>query len=102
MGRRPDPEAKTQLRTALGDYVLEKGLSDLSLRPLARSLGTSPRMLLYHFGSKEGLITAALEDARRREREQVEALVATEGDIEPGDLVRRFLPWLTSPGHAPF
>jgi AcrR family transcriptional regulator len=102
MGRHPDPDAKRELRSAVGDYVLEHGLSELSLRPLARSLGTSPRMLLYHFGSKEELIMAALEEARQRHREAVETFLAKEPDIDPGDLLRRFVPWLTSPGHAPF
>ena len=37
-------------------YVLEHGFSGLSLRPLARALGTSDRMLVYHFGSKEALV----------------------------------------------
>jgi AcrR family transcriptional regulator len=102
MGRHPDPDAKRELRAAVGDYVLEHGLSELSLRPMARSLGTSPRMLLYHFESKEELIMAALEEARQRHREAVETFLAREPDIEPGDLLRRFVPWLTSPDHAPF
>ena len=32
------------------------GLSDTSLRQLAAALGTSHRMLIHHFGSKEGLL----------------------------------------------
>jgi AcrR family transcriptional regulator len=102
MGRRPDPEAKTQLQAALGDYVLENGLADLSLRPLASALGTSPRMLLYHFESKERLTTTALEEVRRRQREKVETFLASDPEIEPGDLLRRFIPWFTSRSHAPF
>ncbi len=102
MGRRADPDAKARLQSRLGGYVLENGLADLSLRPLARSLGTSPRMLLYHFGSKEQLITDALDEVRRRQREQVEAFLASEPDVEPGDVLRRFIPWFTSPAHAPF
>ena len=38
------------------DYVLEHGIAGLSLRPLAAALGTSDRMLLYHFGSKDALV----------------------------------------------
>jgi AcrR family transcriptional regulator len=37
------------------------------LRPLAKALGTSPRMLLYDFGSKEQLIDEVLAQVRRRE-----------------------------------
>ncbi|MCB1013930.1 MAG: TetR/AcrR family transcriptional regulator, partial [Acidimicrobiales bacterium] len=39
------------------------GLADLSLRPVARSLGTSDRMLLYYFGTKDGLVAAIVDRA---------------------------------------
>lgn len=41
-------------------HVLENGLTGASLRPLAKAAGTSDRMLIYHFGSKEGLVAALL------------------------------------------
>lgn len=67
-------------------HVLTDGLIGLSLRPLAAKLGTSDRMLLYHFGSKEALITAVVALANRR-------LSATVGPPDPpprsvADLVR--------------
>ena len=51
-----------QVRTLdkAADYVLEHGLEGLSLRPLAAALGTSPRMLLYDFESKERLVDEVL------------------------------------------
>jgi AcrR family transcriptional regulator len=45
-------------------YALEHGLADLSLRPLAAAIGSSPRVLLYLFASKEGLVRALLARAR--------------------------------------
>ena len=45
------------------DYVLRRGVADLSLRPLAAALGTSDRMLVYHFGSKRALVERVLERA---------------------------------------
>lgn len=47
-------------------YVLEHGLIGLSLRPLAAALGTSDRMLIYHFGSKEQLVRDVLAVAQQR------------------------------------
>lgn len=41
-------------------YVLQHGLGGLSLRPLAAALGTSDRMLVYHFGSKDQLVDEVL------------------------------------------
>ena len=86
---------------AVTDYVLEHGLADLSLRPLASALGTSTRMLLYDFSSKEDLVMAALAEVRRRES----ALLAQHLDssnISTADLVRIVWDWLASPERAPF
>ncbi|MGH9227390.1 MAG: TetR family transcriptional regulator [Acidimicrobiales bacterium] len=44
-------------------YTLRRGVADLSLRPLAAALGTSDRMLVYHFGSKRALIDQVLDRA---------------------------------------
>ncbi|MGY1709004.1 TetR/AcrR family transcriptional regulator [Geodermatophilus sp. SYSU D00758] len=42
-------------------HVLQHGVATLSLRPLARALGTSDRMLLYYFGTREQLLVAVLD-----------------------------------------
>ena len=46
---------------AMAAHVLDHGLIGASLRPLAKAAGTSDRMLIYHFGSKDGLMAALLE-----------------------------------------
>lgn len=48
-------------------YVLEHGVGDLSLRPLASAIGSSPRVLLYLFGNKDELVQALLTRARQDE-----------------------------------
>jgi len=50
-------------------YLTRNGIAELSLRPLAKAVGSSPRVLLYYFGSKEELVVMAL--ARMRERQRV-------------------------------
>jgi AcrR family transcriptional regulator len=50
------------------DYVAHNGITDLSLRRLAGALGTSHRMLIHHFGSKEGLWVAIVHEVERRQR----------------------------------
>lgn len=68
MTRSADPERRAQLLDAIVDYVFENGLSDLSLRPLAEAVGTSPRLLLYYFGgSKADLIKAIIAGVRERQ-----------------------------------
>ena len=75
MTQAASPERRDKLLEKVVDYVLRHGLADLSLRPLAAALGTSPRMLLYFFGSKEQLLTEALTRGRARlQREFVRAL----------------------------
>src|SRR5207248_5442968 len=51
------------------DYVAHNGLQDRSLRDIASAIGTSHRMLIYHFGSKAGLMRAIVEDVERQQRE---------------------------------
>jgi AcrR family transcriptional regulator len=67
-------------------YALEHGLADLSLRPLAAAIGSSPRVLLYLFGSKAGLVRELLARARADELGYLarEAAPAT-GSDDPGD-----------------
>lgn len=72
MSRPRDAKIRSRLREAAIDYVLENGVSDVSLRPLAKALGTSARMLVYHFGSREGLMREVLAGIRTRE----DALIA--------------------------
>jgi AcrR family transcriptional regulator len=51
---------KSDLLEALCRFVLVRGLTQASLRPMAQAVGTSDRMLIYHFGSKDGLVAAVL------------------------------------------
>lgn len=56
------------------DYVLEEGLIGLSLRPLAAAIGTSDRMLNYHFGSKDELVASVLGVSSERSAAQIRRL----------------------------
>jgi AcrR family transcriptional regulator len=67
MTRPVDVESRSALLERVAAYVLKHGLAELSLRPLALAVGSSPRMLLYHFGSKEGMVTAVLRAIRERQ-----------------------------------
>jgi|KBSMisStaDraftv2_1062788.scaffolds.fasta_scaffold494737_2 AcrR family transcriptional regulator len=61
-------QARDRLLAAAVVQARRGGISDLSLRELAAAIGTSHRMLLYHFGSREGLLTAvsrAVDEAER-------------------------------------
>jgi AcrR family transcriptional regulator len=59
--------ARQRLLDAAIDHVAGHGLTDLSLRRLAAELGTSHRMLIHHFGSKDGLWVAIIQEVERRQ-----------------------------------
>jgi AcrR family transcriptional regulator len=67
----PNAKRRAEWTEAATDYVLEHGLIGLSLRPLAAELGTSDRMLLYHFGSKDELVAAVLRASNARSTDYV-------------------------------
>jgi AcrR family transcriptional regulator len=76
-------------------YVLRHGMGDLSLRPLAAAIGSSPRVLLYLFGSKDGLIRELLARARTEELPLLGA--APTGDL--ADVALEVWGWLSAPEH---
>lgn len=57
-------------------YVSEHGLGELSLRPLAGAIGTSHRMLLFHFGSKEQLMAEVVRAVEAQQRDAMSAVAA--------------------------
>jgi len=59
-------ERREELIEKALDYFLAHGVAGLSLRPLAGKIGTSARLLVYHFGSKDGLIQAVMDEAQAR------------------------------------
>ena len=91
---------KTEVLEGIVDYVFENGVSDLSLRPLAEALNTSPRMLLYHFGTKERLLAEVLAAARARQYAMLGEW-AQEGATLP-ELVRRYWAWAASDRSRPY
>jgi AcrR family transcriptional regulator len=61
--------SRQRLLDAAIEHVSESGFSDLSLRSLGSALGTSHRMLIHHFGSKEGLWVEIVRTVEQRQRD---------------------------------
>ena len=74
------PSARDVLLGKALAWFAEHGVGDTSMRTLAAELGTSHRMLHYHFGSREGLLGAVVESVERQERDQLGALLASYDD----------------------
>ena len=90
--------AKDRLLAAAAAHVAASGVGELTLRGLAAEIGTSHRMLLYHFGSKEGLLVAIINLVEQRQRDAL-ADLELEG-LSAAEITRAFWRRLSSPGLA--
>jgi AcrR family transcriptional regulator len=101
-GAGPPPSARrAELLELAYRYALQHGLADLSLRPLAAAVKSSPRVLLFLFGSKEGLVRALLARARADELEFLDRL-RRPNDHDPvglGVVARQVWQWLAAEQH---
>ena len=81
-------------------YTFDNGIASLSLRPLAKDLGVSPGLLLYHFRSKEELTVEILAHVGQRQRELF-AQLRTDGNATAGEVCRAVWDIIGAPGARP-
>ena len=78
-------ESRQALLSRVVDHLTQTGSADVSLRQLAAAVGTSHRMLLYHFGSADALLSAVVLEVEQRMRTWFFAVAGTE-DLSLRDL----------------
>jgi AcrR family transcriptional regulator len=93
-------DPRERLLEAVLEHLGEHGLRDTSLRSLAAAVGTSHRMLSYHFGSRARLMTEVSRTVEARQRAWFASMLADEG-LAPLDLVRAMYERLADPALAP-
>lgn len=101
MGRHRQPEIAEKLLDACTDYALESGLPD-RLEPLVKATGTSARMLLYHFHTRDELLRAILRRARRRQLDSFGDLLRVRPDEAYTVTLARAWSSMTGPGGRPY
>jgi len=69
---------RARLLAAVVEHLGKEGIGDTSLRTLAQAAGTSHRMLIYHFGTREGLLAEVTREVEARQR----ALLSTAYDVD--------------------
>ncbi|TDO56655.1 TetR family transcriptional regulator [Kribbella sp. VKM Ac-2571] len=69
-------DGRERLLAAAVAHFAENGIGDASLRQVAAAIGTSHRMLIYHFGNREGLLTAVVGELEHAERDLLESILA--------------------------
>jgi AcrR family transcriptional regulator len=97
--RRTPSARQDELLELAYQYVLANGLADMSLRPLAKAIGSSPRVLLFLYGSKDALIRALLDRARSDELAAIDAFKEVESGAGLADSARQVWDWLSAPDH---
>jgi len=87
-GAQDGTPARERLLAAAMEHVAEHGVGNLSLRGLAAALGTSHRMLSYHFGSREGLLIEVIRAVEAQQRAALAELLLDE-DAPAAETMRR-------------
>jgi AcrR family transcriptional regulator len=100
MQRRGAGRRKAQLLDAAIRYLTRHGVADLSLRPLAAAIGTSARLLVFHFGSKERLLRDVLDAVQARLQASFAAIARAPRAGRQGPM-RRFWAWATNAENLP-
>lgn len=95
-------ERREELVERALDYFLKHGLAGLSLRPLAGKIGTSARLLVYHFGSKDDLIAAVMDEVRARTQKSFAASAAHPAGRARNGVMLGFWTWITHPANVPY
>jgi AcrR family transcriptional regulator len=100
VGRRPQPGIRERLLEAATDHALAHGLPD-RLGPLVTATGTSARMLLYHFGTRDALLHEVLQRARRRQQALFGELLRAKDEPYTATLARAWTV-ITGPDGQPY
>lgn len=101
-GAAPGRSRRDELLDLTIDHLMTNGLNELSLRQLADAIGTSHRMLIYHFGTKENLVSDAVQEVRRRERVMFDSQDDVLAAAEPTAPLREMFAHNTSPEMGPY
>lgn len=98
---RPKPDKPTLL-AGLAAHVLQNGLNTASLRPMAAAVGTSDRMLIYHFGNKTNLMAELLEFLSQNMAAGLESALPERRFDSEKQLITKVFALLRSPELRPY
>ena len=92
--------ARERLLAAAIEHVSQHGVGEISLRGLAAALGTSHRMLIYHFGSREALLIEVIRTVEEQQRMAL-AQILEDADMAPAEIMRRMWARVADPALWP-
>lgn len=94
MARTPDLERRQELLDRIVDYLAEHGVAQATLRPMAAALDVSINRLVHHFGTKEELLTTALQRASDQQILLQEEWVRRQPKITMVEIYRKWWRWI--------
>jgi AcrR family transcriptional regulator len=97
----PDKMTRALLLSDVIEHFAADGLADQSLRAIAAAVGTSHRMLIYHFGSRDDLLLEVARAVEARTLAEFEAVGRLEG-AATDEVVRRMWAHVADPALADF
>jgi AcrR family transcriptional regulator len=92
----PRRNPRQELLDRAGEHIAQRGISDLSLRELAAAIGTSHRMLIHHFGSKEGLWVEVIRAVEAQQRDALADLLPDPA-ADPAEAMRTWWRHISDP-----
>lgn len=98
--RRSAPEARAHILSIAREQLLENGPSALRLKEVAESAGVSHPTVLHHFGSREGLIGAVVDNAMGRLDDELEEILSSSTELDPSPILDAMARVMTDGGHA--
>jgi AcrR family transcriptional regulator len=93
---------KNELRDAALAYLLDHGVANVSLRPMAAHLGTSARILMFHFKSKEGLLQEVLQELQSRLQSSFSTMSSVRPNARQVPPLKRFWHWAIRKENLPY
>lgn len=86
---------------AVVEHILVEGRTDLPLVSMAAAAGTSDRMLVYYFKTRDALLTEAIQSIRTRRRRRLAKMLALIATSEtPAAGLETVLRWATGDENA--
>lgn len=98
MAAKTDP--KKLLLDAVISFLSRNGVGSVSMREIGAAVGSSHRMLSYHFGTRDELLREVSLEVEGRQRERFVSLIEDES-LTPSDVMRLMSEGLTAPDLAP-
>ena len=93
---------KDELLNATIDYLAQHGVADLTLRPLSAAIGTSARLIIFHFKSKEDLLMEVMIAVQARLRNSLTSISLEDAAAKQISPMKLFWNWAIKKSNFPY